>query len=312
MVVRPIRQNNTSGIYIAISVVIKMLYMLNARFTFLVLVFTLAMGISACSSSERDARAACKSGESDDCDREVQKQGMAAGLHESEHLTEGMTALWWSSGEDYFVAGLHRDNEPEPPQVGIYFGSLSNPAKRTVHWFPGEAPGGEDMIGVRVYKDEKSKSRMYFLSQLQNAGFYFPAFYFFSTDSLMTTKIYSRLNCEQIEDIEIATSGLSVRCRIPTFGDDAAEAVDYMDSMPDVKAQKAKPKLTAAQKDKVQNSEPSDDASAVDVAELSMDVDPTVTTLTAYKDEQHRDWLSGVLRSCVQIKGQPNLCYPRN
>ena len=271
------------------------------RFDRIAFVSFLALSVNACTTSERDARTACKAG-SAQCETEIKKQGMAGGLHEAAHLTEGMTALWWSNTQNYFVAGLHRDNEPEPPQVGIYFGSLSDATKRNVHWFPGEAPGGEDMIGVRVFKDEKEKPRVYFLSQLQNAGFYFPAFYFFNTDSLMPTTIYSRLNCEQIQDIEFVTSGLNVRCQIPTFGDNGDEAIDYADKKIAVKAKKTDSKKPTIE---AEGSETSD------TAELSMDVDPTVTKLTAYKDEQHRDWLSGVLRSCVQIKGYPNLCYPQ-
>ncbi len=254
-------------------------------FTSLTLWTALGFAITACSSVDRDFKKNC-SPDDENCAAELRKrEGNSGGLHESAKLTEGLTGLWWSASEDFFVAGLHRDNEPEPPQVGIYFGSLSNPTKRTIHWFPGEAPGGEDLIGVRVYKDEKSKMRIYFLSQLQNAGFYFPAFYFFSTDSLMTTSLYSRINCEQIEDLEIISSGLNIRCRRPVFGDDGSDSIEY--------------------------SSKKEEDSPSDVSEISMDVDPSVTTLTTFKDEQHRDWLSGVLRSCVQVKGQPNLCYPK-
>ncbi|HVJ64506.1 MAG TPA: hypothetical protein VM901_04560 [Bdellovibrionota bacterium] len=269
-------------------------------------VSSVLFGLAACSTPEREYRSACKDGD-EVCQKEARQFGTAGGMRESETLTEGFTGLWWSPKEDFFVAGLHRDNEPEPPQVGIYFGSLSDAGKRTIHWFPGEAPGGEDIVGVRVYKDDKSKPRVYFLTQLQNAGFYFPAFYHFSTDARLATTIYSRINCEQIEDVEIQTSALNIRCRVPSFGDEAGEeAMEYMDKKPSAKTKKVNAKAKTA-------GAPTDDASEeppVDVVELSMDVDPTVTRLEAYKDEQHRDWLSGVLRACVQIKGHPNLCYP--
>jgi hypothetical protein len=247
----------------------------------------------SCSSAERDFKDACKPGPGQRCEAEIKKQGMAAGLHEAEHLTEGLTGLWWSVAEDYFVAGLHRDNNPEPPQVGLYFGSLKDPAKRTVHWFGGEAPGGEDVLGVRVYKDESSKLRIYLLSQLQNAGYYFPAFYYFNNESLSATTIYSRINCEQIQDLEIATSGLNIRCRVPSFGDEmSSEVIEYMDAKVDQTAFK------------------DEDAESGDVAELSMDVDPTVISLRAIRGSEHRDWLSAALRSCVTIRGASNLCYP--
>lgn len=248
-----------------------------------------------CASADRD-RSGDKDGDA------AKREGFAAGLHESEHLTEGMTGLWWSTSEDFFVAGLHRDNDPEPPQVGIYFGSLSDPNKRTTHWFPGEAPGGEDLLAVRVYKDNKDQRRVYLLTQLQNAGFYFPAFYFFNTASLMTTSIYSRIGCEQVDDIEFLTSGLTIRCRVPVFNDDEDQVEAPTKS-------KAKTKAVAKATQEVpKDAETGDDVS--DTTEVTMDVDPTLSKLSKYSDEQSRDWLSGVLRSCVEIKGNPKLCYP--
>lgn len=250
---------------------------------------------------------ACATNESERDPRDptfVKKEGVAAGVHEGHHLREGFTALWWSPKGDYFVAGLHREATgcsadstcAEPPQTGIYFGSLSDPIKRKVHWFAGAAPAGEDMVGVRVFKNNKDQNRIYFLSQLQNAGFYFPAFYYFNADTWLTTSIYSRLNCEQIEDVEILTSGLNIRCRVPAFGEDSSEAHDYVDKKVAQKAKKKEIKEESAE--------------AAEIVDLAMDVDPTLTVLNKYADEQSRDWLSGVLRSCVEIRGHPRLCYP--
>lgn len=252
---------------------------------------------AGCSSADRD-----RSGKTDDVAR---FESVASGIHESEHLTEGLTGIWWSKSEDFFVAGLHKNQNAEPPLVGVYFGSLSDSSKRKVQWFPGSvAPSGEDLIGIRLYKDEKSKKRVYFLSQLQNAGFYYPAFYYFNLDTWMTTSIHSHINCEQIDDLEISTSGLRVRCRAPMFGSEEEDLPDLSEKPAVSKKKKSKGK----EKIKVDT-----DDEDQDVVEVALDVDPTVTTLTNVEDEQYRDWFSDMLRSCVQIEGQSKaLCYPTN
>lgn len=254
----------------------------------------------ACSSADRDRKP-----------EEAQRwDGVASGVHESEALTEGLTAIWWSKEEDFFVAGLHKDQSPEPAQVGLYFGSIKDESKRKIHWFQGGSPAGEDLVAVRTFKDEKSKNRVYLLKQLQNAGYYFPAFYYFSLDTWMPTALYSKINCEQIEDLDFTSAGLNINCRIPPFGAEedfvAEELVAKAKAKKKGAAAKAAP-VKAAEDDPAESEEELGDST-----QISLDVDPSVSYVSKITGEQHRDWLTGVLRSCVQTgKGEPKICYPR-
>src|SRR5690606_31618488 len=92
--------------------------------SFWVAAISIVVATSSCSSIDREG-----GGQGGDLSK---SHGVASGVHESRHLNEGITGIWWSTAEDFFVAGLHKSQDPEPPLVGVYFGSLKDPAKRTI------------------------------------------------------------------------------------------------------------------------------------------------------------------------------------
>lgn len=267
--------------------------MVNPAFRLALSVLTISL--ISCSSTDRDQNVSS--------DEQVKIQGTAGGIRESESLLNGFTSIWFSESEDFFVAGLHKDQSPEPPQTGLMFGSVRDESKRQTHWFSGGAPSGEDLVGIRVFLDSKNQKRVYFLSQLQNAGFFFPNHQYFNLSTWMTTVIHSKIPCEQIEDIDFKASSLLMRCRPPLVESGIEEDFPVANKKSKKVSSKLKNEDSIAQDDE-----------QVDLRELSFDTDPSESILKPIADSQSRDWLNGVLRACFDIgkhaqKKHSRICY---